>query len=360
MSTPHVQRLRLAVTAACCAATLAACGSSSTPASGGATGSAATETAPSSPAQSPAVSYPVTLDNCGRTLTIDAAPKRVVSLNQSSTELLLTLGVGDRVVGTSTWFDPVLPALKQANDRIPRIAANNPSLEAVLAKEPDLAVATWRADLPGEGASTIADLARLGLPVYMSPEECAKAPDGAGDGRRDRPMTMDMVYQQIDELGRIMGVPERGTQLVAQVRKEMSDLGADQAGKGKRVAFWFADSEAPYVAGGVGAPEITAKALGMRNVFDDSSEEWPQVSWEAFAQRDPDLLVLGDLTRDRMTTETGAAKITFLKSNPVTREMTAVRKDRFVLLPGSDMNGGLRIPDATRALADGLKKVKAP
>ena len=41
-------------------------------------------------------SYPVEVRNCGREVSVDAAPERVVSLHPSITELLIQLGVGDR------------------------------------------------------------------------------------------------------------------------------------------------------------------------------------------------------------------------------------------------------------------------
>lgn len=340
---------------------LAGCGSSdnsgtaspsgAAPSSGGASSSASGSTA--------AQGYPVTLKNCGRDLTIEKAPQRVVALNQSSAETLLSLGVGDLVVGTSTWFDDVLPQLKAVNDKIPRIADNNPSLEAVLAKEPDFLAATYHADLPGEGKTTMDQLAKLGVPTYMAPAECALAPGGKGDGRRDTPLTLDVILQEPLDLGRIMGVPEAGEKLVADLKARMAKASESKPGKGKTVAFWFANSESPYVAGGYGSIELAAKGVGLTNVFDSSHDEWPQVSWEAFAQKDPDVIVLGDLTRKRMTSETAAGKIAFLEKNPVTAQMKAVKNKSYIYLPGSDMNPSLRVVQATEKLAAGLKKLSA-
>ena len=54
----------------------------------GATGPAASAEA--------APGYPVSVENCGRTVTFDSAPERVVSLWQAPTEMMLALGLGDR------------------------------------------------------------------------------------------------------------------------------------------------------------------------------------------------------------------------------------------------------------------------
>jgi iron complex transport system substrate-binding protein len=73
--------------------------------------------------------YPLTLENCGQDVTVESAPTRVVSLDQNSTEILLTLGLADRIVGTASWTDPVLDSLAEANEDVTRIADNAPSYE---------------------------------------------------------------------------------------------------------------------------------------------------------------------------------------------------------------------------------------
>ena len=56
-----------------------------------------------SPARADATQYPLTLQNGGSTVTFDKAPQRVVSIGQSSTEILLSLGLADKIVGTAVW-----------------------------------------------------------------------------------------------------------------------------------------------------------------------------------------------------------------------------------------------------------------
>lgn len=44
-----------------------------------------------------ATEYPLSIENCGTVLQFDAAPERVVSLGQSTTEILYSLGLADKV-----------------------------------------------------------------------------------------------------------------------------------------------------------------------------------------------------------------------------------------------------------------------
>lgn len=55
--------------------------------------------------------FPLTINNCGRTLHLKRPPKRVVGLDQITTELLLHLGVSKSVVGTANQSDPPFPSI---------------------------------------------------------------------------------------------------------------------------------------------------------------------------------------------------------------------------------------------------------
>lgn len=120
--------------------------------------------------------------------------------------------------------------------------------------------------------------------------------------------------------------------------------------------YWFSDSKAPYIAGCCGAPGIITRELGSKNVFDDTREEWPQINWETVADRDPDVLVIGDLTRKAQTAESAKKKIEFLESNPVTKNLTAVKKKRYVLLSGQAMNPTIRTVDGVEQVAAALRE----
>ncbi len=76
-----------------------------------------------------ATEYPLSMMNCGREIHVSSAPERTVTIGQSATEILYALGVEDRVVGTSVWFNPVLPKFRDINANIERIADNDPSFE---------------------------------------------------------------------------------------------------------------------------------------------------------------------------------------------------------------------------------------
>ena len=63
--------------------------------------------------------YPVTVDNCGTEVALDAAPQRIVTIKSSTTELALALGVGDRLVGAAFLDGPFPDELAEAGAQVP-------------------------------------------------------------------------------------------------------------------------------------------------------------------------------------------------------------------------------------------------
>ncbi|MFJ9526771.1 ABC transporter substrate-binding protein [Streptomyces sp. SID5594] len=334
--------IRTAALFAACVVLLTACG-------GGTTNSSAA-------GGDKADGFPLTLKNCGRTVTVEAPPQRAVSVDQGSTEILLSLGLADRLAGTATWSDPVMKGLEKANKGVERISENRPSSEKVLDKEPDFLSASFASTLAKGGVAPREQFEKLGVPTYISPADCiGKDNSGGGDGARTAPLTMDSVYTEVRELSQVFGVPERGDALVKKLQARVTKATDGIDGSKASLLYWFSDSKAPYLAGCCGAPGVITRELGAKNVFDDTHDEWPQISWETVADRNPDVLVIGDLSRTMQTAESAEKKIEFLESNPVTRTMDAVKNRRYVLLSGQAMNPTIRTVEGLERVAAGLR-----
>ena len=313
-----------------------------------------------------ATGYPLTIRNCGMSITFDKAPTRAVALGQNTTEILLSLGLADRIVGTAVWMGPVLKGFEAQNARIRRLADNDPSFEAVIAREPDLVAAQFEWHVgPNGSVAKREQFTQLGIPTYISPADCVeKDNSGGGDGLRKQMFTMDLVYREIQDLARIFDVGERGEALVAALRKREAAAVASVApgvaggkAKGVPVVFWFSSKEVrgdAFVAGRNGAPAYIVKALGARNVV-TTEEEWPLVSWERIAAADPAVIVIATMDRRRYAADDPAVKLAFLESDPVTGKLEAVRRKRFVLMDAQAMNPTIRTIDGIEALADGIK-----
>ncbi|WP_204870174.1 MULTISPECIES: ABC transporter substrate-binding protein [Nocardiaceae] len=301
--------------------------------------------------------YPLTVENCGETVTFDSAPTRVVSLDQDSTEILLSLGLADRIVGTASWTDPVLDELADANASVPRLADNAPTYEVVVDTEPDLVTASFGRHFKQGGVAERARFAETSTASYLSPTDCDQGRSVNGGNKRTSPLTVDSLYQEITELAAIFDVNERGAEFVAELKERMAAATASTTTDGVSVAFWFADTTSPYIGGGFGAAHVLASAAGTTNVFADMPDDYPAVGWESVVDRDPTVLVLGDLTRARFPGDLAADKIAFLESDPVTSTMRAVRDKRYIFLHGAELNPSIRTVDGVEKIVAGLREM---
>ena len=299
--------------------------------------------------------YPLTVDNCGQEVTFDAAPQRVVSLDQGSTEILLSLGLAERMVGTASWTDPVLEDLAQANAEVPRLSEEAPTYEVALDTDPDFVTASFGRHFAEGGVAERDRFSGTGIGTYLSPTDCDGGTSINGGGTRTEPLTIDSLYQEIRELAEIFDVADRGEELVTELEERRQAALAGVDASDSTIAFWFADLRTPYVAGGMGSANLLATEVGATNVFADLDDDWPASTWESFVDQDPDVLVLGDLSRERWPGDQLREKIDFLSTDPVTRDLTAVREERFVSLHGAEMNPSIRTIDGLEALAEGLR-----
>lgn len=296
--------------------------------------------------------YPLTIENCGESVTVGSAPSKVVSLDQNSTEILLSLGLADRIAGTASWTDPVLPSLAEANKGVHRLADNAPTYEVVLGTDPDFVTASFGRHFGTGGVATRARFAETKIGTYLSPTDCDNGQSINGGGTRTTPLTTESLYTEIRELARIFDVADEGEKLVSslQEREKKALEGVDLGGK--TVAFWFADTKTPYVAGGRGSAALLTEKVGGTNSFAGLADDWPASSWEAVVEKNPDVLVLGDLQRDRFPGDRLDDKITFLTTDPLTKTLPAVQQQRFISLHGAEMNPSIRY-------VDGLEKIGA-
>lgn len=307
--------------------------------------------------------YPLQINNCGVDLTFEKAPASAVTVGQSTTEILYSLGLVDKVVGTSVWFTDILQEFSDANAKIERLADNDPSFESVVTKRPELVTVQYEWHVGPQGiVATREQFADVGIPTYVMPADCTGKDNTVGsDGTRTAMFTMDGIYQGVIELGDIFNVHENADALVADMKSR--EAVAIEKARALNLAeasavFWFSSAEMdidPYVAGRMGPPGYMMNALGLRNVV-ESDEEWPVVSWETIARANPSVIVVAKMDRRRFEADDFEKKIEFLKTDPVTKEMDAVKNDRIVVIDGHSMDPSIRNISALETLADALPK----
>ena len=295
---------------------------------------------PSAAGSSPAAA-PVRVDNCGVDVTVGAPPQRVVTIKSSTTEMLLALGVGDRIVGTAYPDGPVPEEWAADAPELPVLAERVPSQEVVLEQEPDLVYAGWESNFSADGAGERDSLEALGVHTYVSPSACK------GEGYRPNPLTLDDVFAEIREVAGIFRVEEAADELIAQ---QQSRLEAVEPLATETTALWFSSgTDTPFVGAGIGAPQLVMDTLGLTNIASGIEDSWAPFNWEAVVDADPDVIVLVDADWNSVE-----QKIGVLESNPATANLTAVREGRYLTIDFAATEAGVRTVPAVVELADQL------
>jgi iron complex transport system substrate-binding protein len=303
-------------------------------------GCVAATTEPTAVPPTPGESASGTLDNCGVAVPLSPPPQRVVTIKSTSTEMLLALGLGNRIVGTAFQDGPVPDEWAAEAAGLPVLADKVPSQEVVLETQPDLVYAGWESNFSADGAGTRSDLAALGIRTYVSPAACKEA------GYQPSRLTFADIDEEIGEIARLFEVDD--TALLAEQHATLASIRKDTRGL---TALWFSSgSDIPYVGAGIGAPQLILDTIGVRNIAADVKDTWASYNWESVIAANPDVIVLVDASWS-----TKEKKIRVLEENPATAQLDAVKNHRYLVVPFAASEAGVRTVDAAADLARQLR-----
>lgn len=291
--------------------------------------------------------YPVKLTNCDRDLAVEQAPKRIVSLMPSQTELLVRLGLTDRLVGQAqTGTHPLDKDVAAQVKDVPVISADTPpAREDLLATQPDAVLSPTSYEFTAEqGFASIEQLEQASAVTYVATGGCME---------RRATAEVDDLLLDIDNLGRIFDVTAEAAALREETENRLAavDEAIDGAEK-PTVAQLYVEGKSVYAIGASVEYDIIKRA-GGDNVFNPDEKLFEQffsaaISPEEVAARNPDAIVF-TVTGDAHEKQVRAY---LAKTFP---EVDAVKQNRLVALPASDVfPGTLGNVDAVEAIAAAL------
>jgi iron complex transport system substrate-binding protein len=220
-------------------------------------------------------------DQTGRTVTLAAPPRRIVSLVPGVTEMVFAIGAEERLVGVTDFCD--YPAAARKKRSVGGMLA--PSLETLVALQPDLVVATDS----GNTDETRVQLARLRLPVYLV------SPKGIAD-----------VFRTMEQLGSLTGQAARAGDVVAGLERRVRAV-AERVAARPRLRVLYVVWPEPLIVPGRGAAVTELIELaGGASVTASAAEGYPRWSVEAAVAQAPEMILLarhgsgtGQVSRDK-------------------------------------------------------------
>ena len=294
---------------------------------------------------SPALAFPVTVKSCNRDVTFDAPPARAIANDVNLIEMMLALGLRDRMVGytgVSGW-KTLDEELRAGITELPELSAQYPTREVLLGPESDFFFAGWNYGMKVGGEVTPETLEPLGIKTYELTESCIFVGPKAKSSMQD-------MYDDLLNLGTIFGVDDRAKDLVATYEARLAGLTASvDRTRPLRVFVYDSGDETPFTAGAYAIPTALIEAAGGRNIMDDLDKSWATVAWEPVVERNPQVIVIvnyGDVTAEQ--------KIAFLEGNPAFASIDAVKNDRYVVLEYVEATPGPRNIRAVEKLVAGF------
>ncbi len=260
-------------------------------------------------------------DDRGVTVRLARAPGRIVSLAPNLTEIVFLLGRQDRLVGVTRFCNYPPEAA-----RLPKVGGIvDPDVERIVAARPDLVLCTT----DGNPKERVKALEELGIPCFAT-----------------APQDLAAVFRTIEEVGVLLGVPEKARREAAALRARAARI-AGLPGGGPVPRVLFAVSTSPVIAAGSGTfmDELVRTAGGV-NAASSYSGRYPRLSIEDLIAAAPDVIFIASMAGvDRFPPE-----VTRWTEVPAFRDGAVVTLDGDVVTrPGPRMVTALE--EVSRALS---------
>jgi len=212
-------------------------------------------------------------DDAGRTLTLTAPARRIVSLAPHATELLFAAGAGQQVVGVSAYSN-----FPESVNELPKVSNGlRLDMERLLALQPDLVVG-WRS---GNARRDLEALASFGIPVFIAEPQ----------------RLMDLPVTLVN-LGRLAGTGPEATRAAIAFRSGIARLREQNREKPVLRAFLQVSVQPLMTLSYRHMAHDVLTLCGARNIFAASETVAPDVSLESVLLEDPDLILFSDSLGD--------------------------------------------------------------
>ena len=289
----------------------------------------------------------VSVDSCNRTVTFDSPPQRAISNDVNLTEMMLVLGLSDKMVGYTgiSGWKTLDEEMRLGVKQLPELSPKYPTKEVLVGADADFFFAGWNYGMKVGGEVTPETLKPFGINVYELTESCIHI-------MTKKKVSMDDMYNDLLNLGLIFQIENRAKNIVDAYRSDLNNFTKKlEPIATKKVFVYDSGEDTPFTAGRYAMPTALIEAAGGVNIMDDFQKSWGTVTWEEVIDRNPEVVVI--VNYGKVTAE---QKRKFMMSNPAFANIDAVKNDRFVTLEYVEATPGPRNIKAIKKLAKAFRK----
>lgn len=245
-------------------------------------------------------------------LTVPANPKRIAILDMASLDILNSLGVSDRVVGSATTKLPYLSDIVNAEDVANLGTIKEADLEAVMACEPDVIFIGGRLSKNYDALSEIAPV------VYLSTDSELGV--------------VESVRKNAGIVASMFGLEDKVDELMSGFDARIATLA--EAAKDKTAIVGMCTSGSFNVMGNDGRCSIIGREIGFENVGVDANIDTAthgnEASFEFVVKQNPQYIFV--LDRDAAINVEGAQLARDIMENELVMGLDAYQEGHVVYL----------------------------
>ena len=283
----------------------------------------------------------VVIQNGDRTITFSSMPQKVLCCNLYSAENMVMLGLEDYIAGKNvpaSKAEAPLPELAEKFSSIPEVEVSH---ENAVALDTDLIIGQISAFQESKwGSYEMFD--SKGINCYTI------------TGTIEPDETIEHVYQDIENLGKIFKVEDRAEGLIQSMKQEISGIQKAVSGveeKDKLKVFVldsFKGNEIYTTSAGLQS-NLIELAGGINSTRNMADSRWFNTSVETLVKANPDVIIFNDYGQQSIED-----KISFVTSNPALSDVTAVKNQAFLTMPLVSVMQDIRAANACRTIAEYL------
>ncbi|WP_024615745.1 ABC transporter substrate-binding protein [Clostridium sp. Ade.TY] len=282
--------------------------------------------------------YPVTINTYnfeGKEIkeTFDKSPERVITTNQTATELMLDLGLGDKLVGTCYLDNPILDRLKGEYEKVKVLSDKYPSKEQVLALKPDL-IFGWKSVFGPKALGDVTYWQDKGIHTLVQRNTVSSVGN----------FNVDNLFKDIDDIGTIFDIKDKTNKYVENLKNKLNLIQEKtKTLKHKKTVLILEESKDGEfrVYGNNDLVGDMVKRAGVVNLEEKSGA----ISAEGIVAKNPDAIIYIHYGDDKKIDNKDLIKV--FTNNKALQNVTAVKnKDIVVTGLAETWAGGVRVVDA--------------
>ena len=250
-------------------------------------------------------------DREGTEVNIPTKIEKIISTAPSNTEVLMALGLGDKLVA----IDKYSTDIEGINTELPQIDFSNPDAETIIGLEPDIVIASGH-NKTGSVEDPFKAISESGISVVYIPSSDS----------------IDGIYKDIEFIADVVNERSKGKEIVDDMKAQVEEIKAIGDTITDKKSVYFEISPAPYLSSFGKSTFLNEmiEIIGAKNIF-ENEEGWVSPTAEAIIDANPDVIITNAGYMENPTEE--------IKSRDAWENINAIKNNEVYLV---DQNASSR------------------